>query len=257
MRIVAFLLALFTLTLVSCDKDKVDAQQNKDLELSFKGFFGADPLVMYASQYAYQGNMNLKFQLFQFYVSDVALLKKNGNNLDTVKLLDIGLVSFKDVQSAAQATAGVRLSLKDVPLGVYSGLYFGIGVSPVLNATSPANYTPPHALDGNYWSWARGYIFSKIEGNAAYDGSSNFSAPLTFHIGENQFYREKTFLQPIEIKETTSQLELQVDLRRVLVATDGNFLDFRQVTQDHTVNKDIARFISDNLSEALSFVPIK
>lgn len=257
MRYPVLCLLAFTLSVLSCDQDKVTAVQKTDVTLQFQGDFGSSPLLMYADQYAYEAGMNLKFQLFQFYVSNVSLLKQNGNALDTVKLLDIGLVSFKDIQTSAQAATGVQLNLKDVPLGSYNGVYLGIGVSPVLNATSPADYTPPHPLDGNYWSWARGYIFSKIEGNAAFDGSSQFNAPLTFHIGENQFYREKTIIQPIAIDESHKTLSFRVDLRRVLVGADGKFLDFRQVTQDHTVNKDIARFLSDNLQEAISLAPIK
>ena len=236
----------------SCESDTAGAGRKTDVTLHVKGTFGKEPLLMYARDYGYEAGMRVKWQLFQFYISDLSLLRQSSTGMDTIKLLDIDLVTFKDVQTEAQASTGYTIALKDVPEGEYAGLTLGLGVSPALNAGNPGNYTPPHPLDGNYWSWARGYVFTKIEGNAALDGNGPFGAPLTFHIGENEFYRTKTFQQPIVINARHSHLELQVDLRRVLAADAANFLDFRQVTQDHTTNRSIARFIADNLPAALA-----
>lgn len=251
-RLPALILLLFASILYSCESENATTNQKTDVTMHVKGTFGSQPLLMYAQEYPYEAGMRLKFQLFQFYLSDLALLKRTNTGMDTVKILDIGLVTFEDIQNAAQAQSGYSIALKDVPVGKYDGISFGLGVSPVLNATSPGSYTPPHPLDGNYWSWARGYIFTKVEGYADLTGSGAFNTPLTFHIGENEFYRQKTILQPLELSASHPHLELQVDLRRVLVADASNFLDFRKVTQDHTVNRDIAKFISDNLQAAVS-----
>jgi hypothetical protein len=250
-RFYPLLVALALLSL-GCESDTAGVGKKTDVTLQVKGTFGKEPLLMYTKDYAYEAGMRVKWQLFQFYISDVSLLRQSSTGMDTVELLDIDLVSFKDVQTEAQAGNGHTIALKGVPEGEYAGLVLGLGVSPALNAGNPGNYTPPHPLDGNYWSWARGYVFTKIEGNADLGGNGQFGAPLTFHIGENEFYRTKTFQQPIVIDAQHTNLALQVDLRRVLALDAAQFLDFRQVTQDHTTNRSIARFIADNLPAAIT-----
>lgn len=162
------------------------------------------------------------------------------------------LVSFKNIQSDAVAQKGITFTLKNIPPGTYKGLKLGLGVSADLNAVGPSSYTPPHPLDDNYWSWAKGYVFTKIEGNADLDNSGKFATKLTFHVGENEFYREKVFLTDIVIKDkNSSNLTLDVDLHRVLAKSTSDYLDFRKVTQDHTIDKSITKFLADNLQEAL------
>lgn len=227
------------------------ADEKTNLTLQFKGFFGNNPLLMYAKEYPYEASMQVRFQLFQFYISDFSLLRQTATGTDTLKVMDVALVSFEQIQDATKAAEGIKIEIKGVPAGKYTGAYFGLGVSPRLNGTSPGDYKPPHPLDGNYWSWAKGYVFTKVEGNADIKGDGKFSEKLTFHIGENTYYRKKAFQGNFEIGESGSQLEFDVNLRRVLVAPTGNFLDFRVVTADHTTNKDIARFIADNLPAAI------
>ncbi|MBK6949311.1 MAG: hypothetical protein IPH16_15725 [Haliscomenobacter sp.] len=241
------------LLLSGCENENgANADQKQDVAVNFQASFGQQPLVMFAQDYAYEASMRMKFQLFQFYVSDLGLLKQNGSQTDTVKLFDIALINFKDVQNTTQAAAGITVDVKDVPEGKYKGVVMGLGVSPVLNATSPNSYTPPHPLDGNYWSWARGYIFFKVEGNADVAGDGQYAEKLTFHIGENQFYRTKAFLQDFTIDEKHKTLSFQVDTRRVLVSSATEFVDFRKVTIDHTTDMALAKFMADNLQAAIS-----
>jgi len=207
--------------------------------------------MMYAKEYPYEAGMKVRFQLFQFYISDFSLLRQTANGTDTIKALDVALVSFENIQDPVKAAEGIKIEIKGVPAGKYTGAYMGLGVSPRLNGTNPGDYKPPHPLDGNYWSWAKGYVFTKIEGNADIKSDGKFSEKLTFHIGENPYYRKKAFQGNFEIGESGTQLGFNVNLRRVLVAGAGQFLDFRAVTADHTTNKDIARFIADNLEAAI------
>jgi hypothetical protein len=245
---IVFLLLLFS----ACTRDDDTVSGERiNLDLYFKGLYGDAPLLMYAREYPYEAGMQLRFQAFQFYISDFALLRKTASGTDTVRILDVALVSFENIQDPAKAAEGVRIAVQGVPAGNYVGAHMGIGVSPRLNATGPGDYKPPHPLDGNYWSWAKGYVFTKIEGNADIKGDGKFAEKLTFHIGENPYYRQKAFQGTIEIGEAANQLQFDVDLRRVLVAEPGKFLDFRVVTADHTTNKDIARFIADNLQAAV------
>lgn len=241
-----FLLLFFAaLVLVSCD-EKTENPGLVDFSVQFKGYFGDDPLVMYNQSYSYEDNMDLKFQLFQFYVSDLSLLRLESGDESAVKLSDIELISFGDVQSMDEAEEGVTLTFNEVPAGNYAGLKLGLGVSADLNATQPGDYAPPHPLDGHYWSWARGYVFTKVEGNADLNGDGIFEEKLTFHIGENNYFRELIIDEPIEVGKD-GNITLSVDLSKVLKDVRGEFLNFREVTQDHTTNPDVAGFIADNL----------
>lgn len=247
------LLSILLVVFSTCGREESGTVEEKtNLTLQFKGFFGTDPLMMYAKAYPYEAGMQVRFQLFQFYISDFALLRQTATGTDTIKVLDVGLVSFENIQDQAKAAEGVKIEIKGVPAGKYTGAHFGLGVSPRLNGTNPGDYKPPHPLDGNYWSWAKGYVFTKIEGNADIKGDGKFAEKLTFHIGENPYYRQKAFQGNIEIGESGSQLQFDVNLRRVLVAQASDFLDFRVVTADHTTNKDVARFIADNLQAAVT-----
>lgn len=250
-KILSLSVFLLSFGLFTCEKDQNQSTEAQ-LTLNFKGYFDDDALKMFSAAYPYEDNMKLRFQLFQFYISDVALLKTADVAGDSVKLIDVELVSFRNVQTDAAANKGIAFTLKDIPPGTYKGIKFGLGVSPDLNAFGPSSYTPPHPLDDNYWSWAKGYVFTKIEGNADLDNSGKFATKLTFHTGENDFYRKKVILKNIEIKaKSATTLNLNVDLHRVLAKSAMEYLDFRKVTQDHTVDRNIAKFIADNLQEAI------
>lgn len=235
----------------SCDKDNENKGQ---LELNFKGVFGAEPLAMYASTYGYYDNTPVKFQLFQFYLSDIALIR--SDNGEAVPVSDVELVSFKDIQTTAAAQQGVSLLQEGIPPGRYKAIRMGLGVSPALNATSPGSYTPPHPLDDHYWSWALGYVFMKIEGNADFDGDGQFSDKLTFHTGSDPLYRTLEFSKDMEVKEDQPlKLSFTADLKRVMGVSSSNYLDIRTHTQDHTNNPEVYNFLYDNLEMTIQLNP--
>jgi hypothetical protein len=252
MKKTTLLIALLAVVLASgCDKE----EKKSSVALNFKGDFGTEALVMFADEYPYYEGMNVKFQLFQFYLSDVVLLKEAREDAEAVELFDVELITFKDIQTAAAAGEGITITSREIPAGEYKGIRFGIGVAPDFNATSPGDYRTDHPLSDNYWSWALGYIFTKIEGNADLDGDGEYTndGKLTFHIGANELYRESVVFQDIVVPENgTLKLQFKVDLKRVLSTGAANFVDFRQVTQDHTNNMELARFISDNLKAAIT-----
>lgn len=248
MRAFAWVIALTVLLAASCGNDN---NETASVSLDFKARFGAAPLTMFTRAYAYPEGMNVRFQNFLFYVSDVELIREDGS---AQKVSEVELISFKNIQDDAAAQKGIQISKSNIPPGNYKGIRFGIGVAPALNGTQPGDYKPGHPLTDNYWSWALGYIFTKIEGNADLDGDGNFNenAKLTFHIGANSLYRTKTFDKNLTVKAgETLRIPFQVDLRRVLITPQNIFLDFRSVRQDHTNDMNVARFIMDNLEQAV------
>lgn len=244
-----FFLAASAALLLAANCKGGETFEPETVEINFKSTFDNAPLVMYESAYPYEAGMAIKLQLFQFYLSNIAMQREDGS---FVPLKDVALISFKDILTPAAAAEGITLEMGELATGHYKGIRVGVGVAPNLNSTSPANYTPPHPLDDNYWSAATGYVFTKIEGNADTSGTGQFPAKLTFHSGANNIYKEKIFEKHVEVKEGSPlQLNFSVDLKKVLSKGPSDFLDFRQITQDHSNNPDVYTFIADNLFDAL------
>ncbi len=241
--------------LLGCtDNNSTDNMQLEgDVQLNFRASFENDDLVMYDQTYSYEDDMSLRFQLFQFYISHVALVKEMQDTINGgVELLDVALVSYQDIQSVQAAEEGVSISLSEVPAGLYKGIKLGIGVADDLNVTQPGDHPAGHPLSDNYWTAATGYIFTKIEGNADLDGSGNYDQKLTFHIGAGELYREKMFIEDIEVPASgLLNLNFSIDVNDILVS-GGDYLDFRTVNQDHTNNMEVAAFIANNLAAAIN-----
>jgi hypothetical protein len=254
--IFSLLLLVSILLLSACDNNSENpaAELEGDVTLTFKADFKGQPLLMYDDTYDYEAGMSLRFQLFQFYISHLSLISEMADSINGgQELIDIALVSFKDITSQQLAEEGIVLKIEDVPAGLYKGIKLGVGVSDDFNMTQPGDYAAGHPLSDNYWTAATGYIFSKIEGNADLNQNGDYSEKLTFHTGASELYNEKVFIQDVEVKQGSSlNLEFKVDLYRVLAQNTNEFLDFRQVTQDHTNDMNVAGFIANNLANALS-----
>ncbi len=220
-----------------------------EVSLNFRTSYGQDPLVMFEREYAYEDNMAIKMQLFQFYLSEVNLLQGE----ERVPVMDVGLISFGDVYTDEQALEGKSTGSLTAPPGNYTGIEFGFGLSPELNATIPPDYPLGHPLSENYWEAASSYIFFKFEGNADLEPNGEFSDKLTFHVGGNGNYRQLSFDKPITIEdEKELTLQFNIDLRKILVDQNtGEYLDFRQVTQSHSNESPSATFMANHVAEAI------
>ncbi|MEL7118143.1 MAG: MbnP family protein [Bacteroidota bacterium] len=251
-----FFLALLILSFFSCSEnggnEVIDLKG--DVTINFQGLFKNQPLVMFDDVYAYEDGIDLRFQLFQFYISDVSLVKEMNDTINgTQELMEVALVSFKDIQSTQAASEGITFKLEDIPAGEYKGIKLGIGVANQFNRMQPGDFAAGHPLSDNYWSASKGYIFSKIEGNADLNGDGTFSEKLTFHIGAESLYNEKIFINAFEVKANDElDINFTIDLFKVLSQGSGDFINFNEVTQDHTNNMEIASFISQNIGNALA-----
>ncbi len=249
-----YLVFLFVVGLLatSCNSDDDNSITGKvnPPELRFTAEYNSDPLVMLAQDYDYEVGMDIKIQLFQFFISDVRLVDENGNETDPI--IDIATVSFANNTNEAAAVTGVSIPLNSIAPGKYTGIKMGIGVSPDLNSTQPGDYTPGHPLSTDYWAAAGSYIFAKVEGNADLDGTGDFSTKLTFHIGGDPRYREVLYNKAIQVDpDGALPIEFTVDLKDVLVDESGEYVDFQEVTQIHHGTASTAVFMMDNLSSSI------
>jgi len=252
MKHLFFLLPLAAILTFSTCKNADDEPQPDpagSLVLNFKALYGPDPLLMFEREYAYEDNMALKMQLFQFYISKINLLK----GTERVPVLDVGLISFADVYTGQEAALGKSTDAVSVPAGNYTGIEFGFGLDPELNATIPPDYAIGHPLSENYWEAAASYIFFKFEGNADLEPDGEFSEKLTFHVGGNDNYRLLTFDKAIAIEDKQEAvLRFNIDLEKILVDQDtGEYLDFRQVKQSHSNSSPSATFMANHVPGAI------
>lgn len=227
------------------------AVEKADITLTFKGVFDDQPLTMLSDVYSYEDDMKLKFQLIQYYLSDLVLDQSNAIE-SAHQLVDIASINFGEMYSENLALEGLQVTIPDIPVGNYDRLRYGLGVAPDFNATGPADYEIGHPLSDNYWSWAMGYVFFKIEGNADLEGQGDFSEKLTFHIGTNEMYRSVTATGNFEHSlDRPLALTFELDVYRLLVDGEGEYLNFRETPIDHTNNRVLGNKLADNLVEAI------
>lgn len=246
---------LLSMTFFSADcggREDDDIDEFGAVDLNFQGAFGTEPLVMLAEEYPYEEGMQVRFQLFQFYISEINLIGKDGSKLN---IGEVALVNFENIQSTEAASKGLDFAFSNIPAGEYKGIEMGIGVVSDLNEKAPSDYAVGHplAFQGNYWSGLSSYIFTKIEGNADLNGDGEFTEKLTFHIGEKEdvpLYEMISLDYDFTVsKDQATTIPLAVDLKQVISPSSSNFLDFREVSQDHTNQASVYSLIIDNLKK--------
>lgn len=157
------ILMLSLLLVPACkDKDDNDLTGFGDVEIEFDNRAGDAALVL-GTEYTNAAGEKLKFNTFNYYVSNFVLVKDDGTEYVVPKDSCYFLCkqNFPDTRLAV---------LKNIPAGDYTGLKFIIGVdslksvSPVTERTGVLD--PASGASGMYWSWNAGYIFVKVEGTS-------------------------------------------------------------------------------------------
>jgi hypothetical protein len=237
---------LLILSVNSCEDESPEVST---LTLNFKAVYDAEPLMMFSRNYEYEEGMDLQLQLFQFYITDVKLLKEDGSQ---VAVSDVALISYGDVYDEEDAELGKDFTF-DVPAGDYTGISFGFGVEESLNQKTPSDYEVGHPLTENWWGSQTGYIFFKFEANSDLEPNGTFDQPLTLHIGGTDTYNALSFDRDFTLSGGQSTtLPVQVDLHRILVDGSGNFVNFREVKTNHAINSPTAVFLGQNVSSAVT-----
>lgn len=178
------ILAITTIALSSCKKEKGDFDPNKkgEIELHFDNRAGSTDLVLNTTSYKNSFNEDLTFTRFDYYISNIKLTKEDGSIYTVPKDNSYFLVKENDVASQ-------EISLKGIPENNYTGVTFTIGVDSLKSTAPLAERTgvldPSGAGSEMYWMWNSGYIFMKMEGTSPSVGLDSLSQPRPFkyHIG--------------------------------------------------------------------------
>ncbi len=239
-------LASFLVFQFSCKPDPI-LEATTDVELVFKGKY-ADEVFMINSVYEYDGNP-IRFDQFNFYISNVVLIKEIVGNPEETELLEVDFVdlSFKPAD-VADATKGFVITAPNIPVGEYSGIKINLGVASDINKTSWEDYGSGHPLrkPGHYWSAWNSFIFSKTEAKIDVDSDGSFSHKLAYHTGSDEAYRTKFFAKDIILDEdATTKVSFTVDAKMMF---DG--IDIMTETGTHNIGDlNLVNEIMDNLQE--------
>ncbi|OUJ72418.1 MbnP family protein [Hymenobacter crusticola] len=163
-------LAFTAITFTSCDKDDTTpADSVGGVDIEFDNVVGNSPLALNTGNYTTAAGDQFTVTTFNYYISNIRLTKADGTAY--VQPDSYYLVSQAD-------DASKHLSLKDVPVGDYTGITFTIGVDSTRNVSGAQT----GALDPSnnmFWTWNSGYIFMKLEGTSPQASRGG----LLFHIG--------------------------------------------------------------------------
>ena len=208
-----------------------------------------EPLVLNES-YPF-GELNLKFENLAFYLSEIALINDEG---EEVELSDVEFVSL-NAFDLASAQAGQVLSFKEIPTGKYKKLKFSIGVPEDLNKMTPEdfNVSDPLGKTDFYWGPWASYIFSKTEGNADTNGDGEFDLKYFYHTGSDALFRSFELEQDIVVGDNeVNTLELFLDYDDLLRNEDGTYFDIAQFPRNHNPEDlDIITQLVDNYAKAI------
>lgn len=210
----------------SCKQDKVAPIDTASMKISFKATYGNEPMVIDSkTTYQYDGKP-VRFSKINFYISNLVVLSDAGEReLAEVYFLDL----TKTHNSIEKAAIGTVVEFKKIPVGNYSGPFFGMGVPADLNRSTPADYSNSHPLGANnkgeYNEDWNSYIFAKFEGQYDLDGNGFDENDITFiyHTGRDISYLPIEFdnFKTLKAGETTN-VNFELDIKELFSFQQGD-----------------------------------
>lgn len=212
------------------------------LIISFINYVGDKKLKLDSATYKNEAGQPFTVTNFKYYVGNFRLKRNDGTEFISNEYF---LIKEDDEQSK-------QITLKDVPVGMYSSVEFIVGVDSIHNC-SGAQSGALDPANGMFWTWNTGYIFMKLEGKSPASNSPGHT--FEFHIGGykapancirkvsldiNRLYISNAQTTAIKIKADASQVmktPTTIDLSKLSSVTD-----FRNATT-----------IADNYSDMFSY----
>ena len=234
MRSAALSIILLALTLIGVRAER--------LELVVVPTVAGTPLSLDSLRYS---NERYSISRLSFFLSDFSLITAKGQTTpipDSLGWFDAGKRRWS-----------VRLD--SAPKGSYAGLQFKLGVPDQLNNADPWAFPSDHPLNPNlnglYWNWQGGYIFSAIEGHFS-DSRTGQINGFSYHFARSQNLTPITLRADFEISGPT-EVQLTLDLAKVLHGKEP--IDFERTgNSTHSAPGDeIASALKANFPEAFQF----
>jgi hypothetical protein len=168
--------------LTACKKEEVTPTPTGSgpVSIYFEHLFGASTFNL-GQNYITANNDTMNFSLFNYFVSNIELVKADGSVYTYPT--DSSYFLVKEAYDSTRT-----INLKNIPAGEYVGVRLIIGVDSLRNTMPLTSRTgildPSTGAAGMYWSWNTGYIFLKSEGTCSSSPSMmGMSKMFQHHVG--------------------------------------------------------------------------
>lgn len=227
-------------TLTSCgEDDPLVINEPGVVNFTFNHTVDGTPLKLNAVQYANDAGNVYSVTKLKYYVTNIILTKTDGvtHAPRSYYLVDADFVG------------GADFRMIDIPAGDYKSISFSIGVDPVANV----NGDQQGALDplnGMFWSWNTGYIFTKLEGK--YVNGIGDETNYLYHIGLDSNRIDMTIPLNFSMagKSPVKTVNVEVDVNKFFNGTYTYDIE-KDGDVTHTSNYPLVAFkIRENMKNA-------
>jgi|GEM_PF-6198582 len=177
------------------DSDNMDTvTEQGTITISMENKFVNESITL-SDEYTSANGDKVNFTRFEYIISNVTLIDNTGASYL--------IPNSYYIMGQRNAASAIRedIEIKDIPVGMYTGIKFSVGVDPTTNAnTDTYEKGDLQAGIGMDWGWASGYKFIRWDGTYFNDNENN-DINFSLHVGTDDNFRtvELTFPQSITI----------------------------------------------------------
>lgn len=243
MKIYKFLSSLFIaftfFAFTSCrnnDEDDVSPDTKGNLQLKFEnGFNNLGDIVLGQTTQTSSNGQKYQFSALKYVISNITLIDENGK---AFKYHDNDPDQGAFIIDQAEAVAGINyINLTEIPKNNYRKVRIGLGISQeayLLGQDGQGIFWQKAKTEGMAWSWAAGYIFTKLEGRYGTSSPTNEFMNHCGNMGNTSanntpdLYREITLDLPTAArvsKDITPSVHILADLNQYLSGETALMLD--------------------------------
>lgn len=211
--------------------------QHKNLTIQFVPYYNNSPLILKNNWYVTpNGNDSITIDLLKLYVGNFIF---NGTNKKEVK-------NYYLLNAAEDSSLKIQFRLPKA--NVIKSLEFNVGVDSTTTLKGILNGSLD-PLNGMYWTWNTGYIYTKLEGSCK--NCQVFRNMFQFHIGgyKAPFNANKKIKLPI----TSNNTLLSKILIKINVASWFKNIDFKGQVSIMQPNAK-AMQLADNFTNSFSII---
>lgn len=233
--------AFILLSISSCtanddDEDIAAGAASGKLQLKFEnGFNNLGNIVLNQTTQTSSNGQKIQFSTLKYVISNITLIDENGGEFK-YHVNDPDRGAF--IVDQAEAVGGINyLDLTEIPKNNYRKIRIGLGINQaayLIGQDGQGLFWQKAKTAGMAWSWAAGYIFTKLEGKY---GTSSADTEFMNHCGNMgnttangtpDLYREITLDLPTTArvsKDVTPSVHILADLNQYVSGQTALTLD--------------------------------
>jgi hypothetical protein len=230
MKKIILLLVAATVIFSSCDKNDDVISETQEtpgkVTVNFDAVFGSTDFAL--STNFTSGTKTYNFDKFRYWVSNVVLVKTNGEEFSVPKsyflLEETKALALSDLgEFTYPATKREQIVLSDIPAGDYKAIKFSVGVDSKYNdnmSLQAGELSQYNGMTNISWMWLTSYIFTAVGGKVT-EGTTNKTIKVETGLNANYKSVSLNFPQNVKIGATkATSINLKADVAKVLDGID-------------------------------------